>query len=1058
MADEEDYEDWEDWHKMPGLKNNRASDGYSNRRKLRRNPSPEDKAIRKRDRRTASEEANDRGDLVAQNRADIIRQITKAATLDEQLRLVAVLDEFDRNQALRAQASRSIDLDDTVSERLTPVRVHEHHTAATDWLGGIDDVPSDWHQKVAAEAAVWYQNRPDFVKADREEFGIQAQSKAHQVAGAYGLKAEAAARTFLSYVAFLHTGASGLDQIQQTVAPDGVTQKSTPLPAEVFDNFAPDIDPINQGVSGTESSTRNPLLNEIAGGGSGMDSGSPEKPGGHSTSDDLSWSPPSGMQNDSTPPAGNGAAEDEDQHNTGFGSDSEFSKHTSMWHYAGEEGLDHQNSYSTGPDSSGSPFDAPKPDLGSVQPSKPRGGPLGIGDAGKDGGLPISPKPGIEGEHHGPPVIGTPEWGRLIHGGSRIDAYDYDQVSPAIGYVFNMDDFRAMQAQASFAGGTNPLGPGLSCKKCGSTSKENKVSPGLKCNNCGTVGGGQGKADGRSSGRHASSTEGKNAADDVESAEEKAQAELDDPALKNLDKEARSYDGFKPHPEMHRVTDDEAKKRLHDKGLDGGRPAHEYPGHADYNEEERHDHEHGLAAVGGLFYDAASGLDQIDQVIDANNVPKRTGYPTDVAFPLNDPFQPEYSTHGTGTVSEGQENPQPNPQHQSTPAKTSGLTSREAAILQKVADMYGGSDLAHKVLNPVPNNAGTTPEEPTGSGGKGAGSKAAGDPNQKPTFSDDSSHVPPYAQQYAEGYADKAGNNEPPKNVPASVAGPGKAVTHAGSLSTTADDRNDNRVTRGLQDYHKGTCESCHGSGVWSDGRNTHGLCKSCGGSGAHSRRGNDKATHQNGYGDSVDDYGRRTREKTSHLISTAADREDPEFMKGYLYVSKWNMNTPIVTEGSSSFEAGIYAGLTDYPSVRNFFVEACKTRGQGERIRRHASITQSLAQQLGVKVASTSLYLDTAAPNTSPSADGSTPINGRGRPGPLDGKETGEEGPGGPAPYNGAAPHGHGVVPGAHALEQPGPTDHLMPDSGYTTPRAVEKASAFRRRVQAGLLREGKN
>jgi hypothetical protein len=78
--------------------------------------------------------------------------------------------------------------------------------------------------------------------------------------------------------------ASGLDQIQQTTAPDGVTQKATPLPPDVFDNFAPPVADINTAVSGTETSSAAPAIQMAVGGGG---SSSPEVPGGHDSSGQL---------------------------------------------------------------------------------------------------------------------------------------------------------------------------------------------------------------------------------------------------------------------------------------------------------------------------------------------------------------------------------------------------------------------------------------------------------------------------------------------------------------------------------------------------------------------------------------------------------------------------------------------------------------------------------------------------------------------------------------------------------------------------------------------------
>lgn len=1135
---DQDDEDPEAWAR-PG-----SAEAIARNRQLRRKPSQEDRLIRQKNRRTA---ADDEGDQVAINkRAAIVQKIQdRNATLQEQLRLVAELEEFDRNEGLKAQAARGqVDLEDTVAERLSPVSVHEFHTASTDWLGEIDDAPSDWHQRVAAEAAVWYQSRPPFVRANAEEFSIQANAKATNVASAFGSKREPAKRTFLDYVSFLHstkTGASGLDQIQQTVDANN-SPKTTPLPPDVFDNFAPDIDPVNKGVSGTESSTRNPLIQEIMSGGSGMDGGSAEKPNEHDTSDDLSWSPPSGMQRDTAPGFSDGdpgSPEDADGHNTSFGSDSDFSKHTSMW-YSGAE------SASSGPGADGEAEDdnvmsnssggsAPAMANSSGGGSAPSGGSAAGGSAGSAANSssgPTAPGATAPGDTaisgHGGPSSPTD-----LAGQNANKIVGMGGLSPAIGYLYNLDDFRAMQAEQRSA---------------------------------------EGKADGHRGGRTASSTpDAGNAADDLDSAEEQAQAKKDNPvggkvgrnlhvspeggrfavidsdtgesegthhtadaANEHIDylnnkinsghrgmpggiggagwhqtTRYASDDGFKPHSDAHYLSGDLPESEA---------PKHGYS-HSIINGEEMTDNAHGTKDGHGhpLYAEAASGLDQIDQTIDANNHPKQTGYPTEVAFPLNDDFQGEMTTGGTGDAHAGNndgtvkdrhsttaaskatvelhslyDNPDQSSSHtthikvngvpldfghgvkngshvsphvpsrNSAPAVDNGTgyhamindptfshsihafdakpqgaaskvvdqwvdahrhrqasITREARILNKVADMFNtNGDIPNKVLFPVANTPETTPETPS-SATRGKGSSDANKPNEAPTFSDDSSHVPAGAKAYAEGYAagEKAHGE---KNVPPSLAGPGKGTTKAGSVGP------DWEGARKHQEFEDEVAEA--------------------------KKNPKPKAYYSPESSDSSKPV------KTSSLITTAADRSTPDFMKGYFYASKWNMTMPIVTEGSASFEAGLYAGLTDSPSVQPHFIQASSERGVTDRLERHAAITESLSKQLSLKVGSTSLYLDTSAPNTSPSGDGTTPINGKGRPGPLDGKETGDEPAGGPSPYNGAAPFGHAVVPGAAGLETPSPTDHLVPASGYTTPRSVEKASVFRRTVQANLIREGKN
>lgn len=221
-------------------------------------------------------------------RTELVQAIRTARTLSAQALAVQALDDYDRNQRLTAEASRAWDAAGAVvQETLTPVRVHEHHTAATDWIGEVDTTGGNYHTEIVAQASAWYGRVPDMVKADADEFAEQAKGMARREAGRFGEQAPAAAQTFLDYVAYLHskTAASGLDQIDQVIDPNNAP-KATPYPTEVFDNFAAPVDPINEGVDESAQSYRAPLLQDIEQKGSGT--GTPEKPNEHSTGDDFS--------------------------------------------------------------------------------------------------------------------------------------------------------------------------------------------------------------------------------------------------------------------------------------------------------------------------------------------------------------------------------------------------------------------------------------------------------------------------------------------------------------------------------------------------------------------------------------------------------------------------------------------------------------------------------------------------------------------------------------------------------------------------------------------------
>lgn len=263
------------------------------------------------------------------DRRQALQKITGARTLADQARLVATLDE-DRRAAARAkQAERDIEWADmVVTQTRRSAPVFQRTSVASDWLGDVPQEEVD-HAQIVAQAGLWFGRTSAEVRAHPGEFGEQAKGAAWRVVSGLGDQAGAAAETFVSYAEFLRRqAASGLDQIQQQTSPDGSHPSSTPLPPEVFDNFAPPVAEVNSGVVGSEGSERNPLMQEIMSGGSHLDPGGPEKPGGHSTTDELSWSPPSGMQADTSPGydsgmGDSGAPEQQDRHDTGGDPDAE---------------------------------------------------------------------------------------------------------------------------------------------------------------------------------------------------------------------------------------------------------------------------------------------------------------------------------------------------------------------------------------------------------------------------------------------------------------------------------------------------------------------------------------------------------------------------------------------------------------------------------------------------------------------------------------------------------------------------------------------------------------
>jgi hypothetical protein len=232
-------------------------------------------------------------------RDEIIQALASAPTWDEQLRLVAALDASDDAMRTTASADSSLDWADTVvRQTLAPARTLDRHTAFSDWLGEMETTPGNHHQAIIAEASLWFQRLDSDVKADAHEYSEQARGIARRTAGKYGEAAEEAAQSFVAYAAFLNRqvlAASGLPQVEQLVdAQENPAQ--TPLPQDVFDNFADPVHPINQGIDGTQTNSLAPGAQEaVSGAGAGGGGGRPsEHEEGQAPTSDPVYMPSSG--------------------------------------------------------------------------------------------------------------------------------------------------------------------------------------------------------------------------------------------------------------------------------------------------------------------------------------------------------------------------------------------------------------------------------------------------------------------------------------------------------------------------------------------------------------------------------------------------------------------------------------------------------------------------------------------------------------------------------------------------------------------------------------------
>ncbi|MFF7198335.1 hypothetical protein ACFZAM_32085 [Streptomyces sp. NPDC008079] len=275
--DRQDAVDDVDWRDRHALAEPMRGQGSGPRRQ----PSTDDKRIRRRMRRggAVAQEEN----AMPQTREELLKAISAAPTLHEQARLIGHLDTLDQGERRQAALDAEVDLSRArIAEAMTPVASRTSRaTTASDWIVDLPEAEPIDHNGLVAQAALWFGSVHPMVLADAGEFEEQVRGAARQATSS----ADGVA-VFTNYAHFLRerTAASGLDQIQQTTAPDGVTQRPTPLDPTVFDNFAPPVADINTGVVGTETSDRAPAIQQAVNGGGNS---TPEVPGGHQESGQM---------------------------------------------------------------------------------------------------------------------------------------------------------------------------------------------------------------------------------------------------------------------------------------------------------------------------------------------------------------------------------------------------------------------------------------------------------------------------------------------------------------------------------------------------------------------------------------------------------------------------------------------------------------------------------------------------------------------------------------------------------------------------------------------------
>lgn len=157
--------------------------------------------------------------------ADLVRAIAATSDANEQRRLIARRDAL-RAEARQARAAeRDFDFGQAiVAEKMAPRgATHELTTTASDWLDEVaPDADPHMRPKVSAQARMWYQGLPGFVKAARSEVLIQAQGQAMLISGGYGTQAPEARSVFV-------------DEVKAIVALRRSADQPEPVTGETFD-------------------------------------------------------------------------------------------------------------------------------------------------------------------------------------------------------------------------------------------------------------------------------------------------------------------------------------------------------------------------------------------------------------------------------------------------------------------------------------------------------------------------------------------------------------------------------------------------------------------------------------------------------------------------------------------------------------------------------------------------------------------------------------------------------------------------------------------------------
>jgi hypothetical protein len=482
-----------------------------------------------------------------------------------------------------------------------------------------------------------------------------------------------------------------------------------------------------------------------------------------------------------------------------------------------------------------------------------------------------------------------------------------------------------------------------------------------------------------------------------------------------------------------------------------------------YCGEIKHRTEDKAPANGGNAHTAASGLDQVQQVTDPDNVPSPEDdqLPEGVAFPLGDSLGEQWVTSPAGPrpkARQGAKSDLP-PQGARMMGHADALDGRKP----RHQEDFGHSKIQHgRYLSGWNGTAGLMH-------GMVGRAPMTADEYEKSTGRRDLHGE--YLAAYAEGrkmhtapgtllYAEQRGTTaalhtadawsqprsttddlHPPYNSPQTTPPdqPGGADYAAGEKAGRADRASGERPafadsSPGVSPYVKGYSEGYAGAQAPAGPMDAP---RSLGGDSGQAANAQEA---QRAFQVSKASRTASLR-RASATFAPDALFDDPDFRKGYLFATRWQPGQRLVSQGSARFEAGLYSGITDAPGAQQEWLAAHAMGTHPDlahRIERHVSFTRKHARRAGIQAtgayvqrqAATSTDLITDGPGTSPDPMGATPLNGPGTQPPMGGL-TEAAAPGGAPPYQGAPPLSGGPVVPDDVMGKPQRPE--QPDGPFT-------------------------